>query len=385
MRERFPALVIAPLLPEPPVTGGQKRTLRLLETMERAGLHPQILTADPGEPGVAARLRERGWTVEIVPEPEPTVADRLRQHALRLPSPRLRNVARRFAALAPAAALIQYEHTQSAYYPPPPGVPTVLSLHNLDSAAARSAVRERSGLARLRERNRAAGLRTVERRSFPRADRILCVTEADCAAVRAAGGRALLAPNGVDDDFYAVRTPPSGDVVLFFGHFGYAANAHGVERFAREGWPAVRAAHPHARFAIAGAGMADQLRARLTAIEGVDVLGLVADLPGVLAASRTVVVPIWEGGGTRLKVLEALATGRPVVSTALGASGIGFQDGRDGLLAETPETLAQAVNAVLDGREFTGRQLAEHFRWTETLSGASSYYAEVVARRRSAR
>ena len=78
------------------------------------------------------------------------------------------------------------------------------------------------------------------------------------------------------------------------------------------------------------------LRDRLSAHEGVDVLGLVADLPATLAAARVVVVPIWEGGGTRLKVLEALAAGRAVVSTALGASGIGFQDGRHGLLAETP-------------------------------------------------
>jgi glycosyltransferase involved in cell wall biosynthesis len=101
-------------------------------------------------------------------------------------------------------------------------------------------------------------------------------------------------------------------------------------------------------------------------------------------------VPIWEGGGTRLKVLEALAAGRPVVSTALGASGIGFEDGRHGVLAETPRSLATALAAVLAdpeqastlGRE--GRKLAERFRWKEALSGASAFYAEIVARRRSA-
>ena len=57
--------------------------------------------------------------------------------------------------------------------------------------------------------------------------------------------------------------------------------------------------------------MDEALRARLAAVEGVEVLGLVADLPGALAAARAVVVPIWEGGGTRLKVLEALAAGGP--------------------------------------------------------------------------
>ena len=76
-------------------------------------------------------------------------------------------------------------------------------------------------------------------------------------------------------------------------------------------------------------------------------LGLVEDLPAVLAAARAVVVPIWEGGGTRLKVLEALAAGRAVVSTPLGAEGIGFEDGRHGLLASTAEELGAALATVL--------------------------------------
>jgi glycosyltransferase involved in cell wall biosynthesis len=299
-------------------------------------------------------------------------------------------LAARFAELAPDAALVQFEHTQSAYYAAPPGVPTVLSLHNLDSAVAGSAAKGRRGVARLREQNRAAALRVVERRVLPRADRVLCVSEQDAAAVRGAGGRAILAPNGVDDEFFLVPVLDPGERVLFFGHFGYEANTRGIERFLAEGWPDVRKARPRARLAIAGGGMDEDLRARLRAADGVDVLGLVADLPATLAAARAVIVPIWHGGGTRLKVLEALAAGRVVVSTSLGASGIGFEDGRDGLLAETPAALAGALAAVLAdperasamGRE--GRRLAERFRWKEALSGASSFYAEVVATRRSA-
>ena len=74
------AVVISPLLPDPPVTGGQKRTLRLLETMARAGLHPRILTAERARDGAADRLRARGWTVEIVPEPDPSIVGPARQH-----------------------------------------------------------------------------------------------------------------------------------------------------------------------------------------------------------------------------------------------------------------------------------------------------------------
>jgi polysaccharide biosynthesis protein PslH len=156
---------------------------------------------------------------------------------------------------------------------------------------------------------------------LPRADRVLCVSPDDAAAVRAAGGRPLLAPNGVDDAFFAVPDGAQRETALFFGHFGYDANRRGLERFVAEGWPEVRVRRPRARLAVAGGGLEPALRVRLEATPGVNALGLVEDLPGVLAGVRAVVVPIWEGGGTRLKVLEALAAARPVVSTPLGASG----------------------------------------------------------------
>jgi glycosyltransferase involved in cell wall biosynthesis len=389
VRPPITAAVVTPLLPDPPVTGGQKRTLRLLEAMERAGLRPHLLTTDPGAPGAAERLRARGWKVEIIDEPPPGVVERLRQHAQRLPSPLLRQLAGRFAEVASRSAMVQFEHTQSAYYAAPPGVPSVLSLHNLDAAVARSSARQRTGLAWLREHNRAAALRVVERRALVSADRVLCVSEEDAAAVFSAGGRALLAPNGVDDEFFLTPASDAGERAIFFGHFGYEANRRGVERFLADGWPRVLHLRPQARLAIAGGGMDKALQLRLAQVEGVEVLGLVPDLPGALAAARAVIVPIWEGGGTRLKVLEALAAGRAVVGTSLGVSGVGFEDGRHGLIGESPAELAAALavlladpdRAVAMGAE--GRALAQRYRWPEALAGASALYAQVVSRQRA--
>ncbi len=379
-------MVVCPLLPEPPVTGGQKRTLRLLEAMERAGLRPHVLTADPGAPGAAGALRARGWGVEVVEDAPPTPAERLRQHAARRPSPYLHRLGARVTELGRGAALVQVEHTQSAYYPAPDGVPWVLSLHNLDSAVALGLARglRPGGRAWLQAHNRAAALRAVERRMLPRAHRVLCVSPDDAEAVRAAGGRPLLAPNGVDDAFFAVPAGPGDERALFFGHFGYEPNRRGLERFLRDGWPETRARRPAARLAVAGGGLDEGLRARLAAAPGVDVLGLVDDLPGALAAARAVLVPIWEGGGTRLKVLEGLAAARPVVSTALGASGLEFVDGRHGRLAEDPAGLGAALAALLadPGRAAAlgaaGRELAERFRWPDALAAAESLYAELA-------
>jgi polysaccharide biosynthesis protein PslH len=380
------AAVVSPLLPEPPVTGGQKRTLRLLEAMQRAGLRPHVISPDSVHYDAAERLRERGWCVDIVDGGQQGLAGRARQHLARLPSPMLHELAGRVSEVAASAALVQFEHTQSAYYRAPAGVPHVLSLHNLDSAVAASAARQRrlGGLAWLRAINRAAALRVVERRAFPLADRVLCVSETDAEAVDAAGGRALLAPNGVDDEFFGVPLAQTGERVVFFGHFGYEPNRRGLTRFLAEGWPAVVNAWPEARLAVAGAGLDSGLSARIARARGVEVLGLVPDLPAVLAQARAVVVPIWEGGGTRLKVLEAMAAGRAIVATPLGAEGIGFVSGRHGLLGETPAELAAALVALLSDAPraaalgAAARERAEGYRWPATLAAASALYAAVA-------
>jgi glycosyltransferase involved in cell wall biosynthesis len=98
-----------------------------------------------------------------------------------------------------------------------------------------------------------------------------------------------------------------------------------------------------------------------------------------------IIVPIWRGGGTRLKVLEALATGRPVVGTTLGVSGIGFRDGVHGITCDAPSELANAVAALIDdvtrakalGAE--GRALAERYRWRTCLSPAEDLYRRYAA------
>jgi glycosyltransferase involved in cell wall biosynthesis len=118
--------------------------------------------------------------------------------------------------------------------------------------------------------------------------------------------------------------------------------------------------------------------------ERVDAIGFVDDMAAELAASRLVVVPIWAGGGTRLKVLESLAAARPVAGTGLGVQGVGFEDGRHGLVVDDPAGLARAAAALLAdealARRFAeaGRALAERFRWTRTLAPAEELYVRLL-------
>ena len=384
------AAVICPVLPYPPVGGGHKRTLRLLEAMERAGVTPQIVTTDGSRPDGAAELRGRGWTVEVVEHPPVTVRARVRQHLARRPSPYIPAVAARVRRLvAEGSAFVQVEHTQSAYYEGAlAGTPWVLSLHNVDSELMRSVAREERTLTLswLRASSRWRAMRAVERRAVPRADAVLCVSEADAAAFTPHAREVVVAGNGVDDDFYSVPAEHRGaEQILFFGQYDYAPNAQGIARFLGEGWPIVAAARPAARLRLAGKGMGNALRRLVERSERVEAIGFVEDLAAELAASRLVLVPIWSGGGTRLKVLESLAAARPVVGTPLGVVGIGFEGGQHGAVAETAADLGRAAVELLANHGLAtslaeeGRRLADQFRWTRTMAPAERLYQRLAS------
>jgi glycosyltransferase involved in cell wall biosynthesis len=371
-------------MPHPPTSGGHKRTLRLIEAIARAGGVPHILTVDRGEPGAADELRARGWIVEVLDEAPQSLGSRIRQHIDRRPSPYLRTVAGRLREVASESVFVQFEHTQNAYYWDAIGrTKSVLSLHNVDSQMLASVMRGARGLARVRAANRALSMRSVERRAVPRADVVLTVSEHDRRHFEHRARRVLEVPNGIDEEFFDVPAAlPDGEDVLFFGHLDYLPNELGVWRFVREGWPRLAASRPGARLLVAGKGMSTKLARMLDAEERIVSLGFVPDLVSLLERSRVVLVPLWQGGGTRFKVLEALASARPIVGTPQGVEEIGFVHARHGLLADRPAALADAAAKLLGDRELSrrltleGRALAERYRWTHVLEPVEALYRE---------
>jgi glycosyltransferase involved in cell wall biosynthesis len=113
-------------------------------------------------------------------------------------------------------------------------------------------------------------------------------------------------------------------------------------------------------------------------------MGTVDDLVATMTGARAMLVPIWHGGGTRLKALEALASARPTVGTPLGLEGIGFEPGVHGLSADDPRGLADALVRVLAdealSRQFAAdaRRWAWRLRWSETLAPAKALYEELL-------
>jgi sugar transferase (PEP-CTERM/EpsH1 system associated) len=200
-------------------------------------------------------------------------------------------------------------------------------------------------------------LEAYERRVCRDADRVVAVSEADRAALLALapGLDVTVVPNGVDLDFYrpgSVGPAPALDraALVFTGKMDYRPNVDAVTWFADAVLPLIRRSEPAAHFWAVG----QQPHARLDALSGradVTITGRVPDVRPYIAGAGVFVVPLRIGGGTRLKVLEAMAMGQAIVSTRLGCDGFDFTDGREVRFADAPEEFAAAVVALLRDRQ----------------------------------
>ena len=186
----------------------------------------------------------------------------------------------------------------------------------------------------------------VERRAVQSVDAVLATSEADASVFRGWGARRVeIVPNGVDTTAVTYRAPATGAGLVYLGQFGYRPNEVAAVELVHEVLPRVRERVPEATVTLVGRNAGDGVRA--LAGDHVAVLGEVDSVLPYLHQAGAMVVPLHAGSGTRLKILEAMAAGTPVVSTPLGAAGIDAVDGRHLLLAETPADLAEQVVRVL--------------------------------------
>ena len=150
----------------------------------------------------------------------------------------------------------------------------------------------------------------------------------------------------------SVTFPPLGDgdasepLVLFVGAMGYRPNAQAADSLVQEIWPAVRARVPAARLVIIGVGR-EHTASYHSADQSVTFTGFVDDLQSWYRRARVVCCPIHHGGGTRVKIIEAAAHAKAIVSTRIGAEGLNFEDGREIILRDAPAELAQACVRLL--------------------------------------
>jgi glycosyltransferase involved in cell wall biosynthesis len=223
------------------------------------------------------------------------------------------------------------------------GAPVVLSAHNVESEVM-STLAE-ADPRRFHRRRWAWEARKTERFEVEAARAVAAVaTTSDHDAEvfeRWGAAKVVVVPNGVDTNAIAHRAPPAGAELAYVGHYGYRPNAIAAEELVEQILPRV----PGATVRLVGRNPGPDVE-RLAG-PSVTVTGEVQDPIAELRRARVLVVPLRSGGGTRLKVLEALAAGTPVVSTPFGVAGLDVRDGEQVLIGETAEELAGLATRVV--------------------------------------
>jgi len=247
-----------------------------------------------------------------------------------------------------------------------PKVPVLCDWHNIESEIQGRYAENYSGRLRSVYARRTAQLLRRSEQEFLRlgdAHTVCSERERQVLLALEPTARIAVIDNGVDVAYFShTQRLPAGPRLnlVYVGLMEYHANVDAVTYFAREIWPRVRQLRPELHFVIVGARPRPEV-VILAKQPGITVTGTVEDLRPYYRQALAAVVPLRVGGGTRLKILEAMAAGTPVISTALGAEGLQVKNGEELVLADTPALMANAVAGLYeDSSEW--RRLAENGR-----------------------
>jgi polysaccharide biosynthesis protein PslH len=265
--------------------------------------------------------------------------------------------------------------------------PTVLFQHNVESMLwQRRADTESHPLKRLVTVREARKMLRYERETVARFRHVIAVSDIDRQAMATmTDPRDIhVVPTGVDTHAFRPdrRNENPGPELLFLGSMDWEPNIDAVRYFCESIWPSVRARVPQARFRVVGRQPPPSIQ-RL-AFDSVEIVGRVPSVGEHLQRAAVFVVPLRIGGGTRLKIYEAMGAGKAVVSTTIGAEGLDVTDGRNILLADAPEAFADSVVRLLqnpDERrllEEGALALAARYDWSSIAVQFEEVLATVV-------
>jgi polysaccharide biosynthesis protein PslH len=255
--------------------------------------------------------------------------------------------------------------------------PSILFTHNVEAEIWRRHAETASNpVARRLLAQQWQRMLRFERDALARFDLVLAVSEADSATFERLYPGALRRPvhvvqTGVDTAYF---TPPQEVArrahLVFTGSMDWLPNEDGMQYFVRDILPLIRRAEPEATLSIIGRAPTPAVR-KLAEEAGIEVTGRVDDVRPHVAAGSVYVVPLRIGGGTRLKIFEAMSMAKAVVSTTIGAEGLPVTDGRDIVIADEPAAFADAAvrlirdTAARRGIEQAARRLVvERYDWS---------------------
>ena len=368
-------LFLSPTVPFPLTDGGRIRVFNLLKQIAKKSdvtllaLETQATDAD----GIA-ELRQLGIRVHLVPN-APTlprvsfgtlVKAFLRRQPITVARYNLPAYRQKFRALIADQTfdLIHYEMFHTAQFRTETNLPGVLSQQNVDSAIWRRLCSETvNPFYKFTYWTQQLAFQRYERVLSPKFDAVTCTSDIDAAVFQhhCAEDAIKIIPNGVDVTHYLPDFSSEAPAhLIYIGSMDWYPNEDAVAFFADEVLPRIQEKVPDVAFSIVGGNPSVRVQ-KLAERDGVVVTGRVPEIKPYFAEATVFVVPLRIGSGTRLKILEALAMGKAIVSTTVGAEGLDLRDGEEIFIADEPTAFASAVIRLLTDSQLR-RRIGENGR-----------------------
>lgn len=369
----------------PTTRGGQIRTLELLRQLHRRHEIHYVAFNDPKEPEGLMRASEystKAYPInyQIADKSSPTFLAELMTGLFSTIPVTIRRC-QSADMRAQVERLISEERFDSVicdFLSPAPNIPDlgscVLFQHNVEAVIWKRRT-EHAGdpLRRFYLKLQADRMLRYEGAICRKVQKVIAVSESDADLMREWYGvkQPEAVPTGVDSEYFKSRDAVSPTVdLVFVGSMDWAPNIDGIDWFQREVLPSILLRKPDCSIAIVGRKPPRSIQELADNYAGVQVTGTVPDVRPWLWKSKVSIVPLRVGGGTRLKIFEAMAAGVPVVSTTIGAEGLGARDGDTIRIADSPEDFASACLALLDDavererlRDRALQMVTERYSW----------------------
>jgi glycosyltransferase involved in cell wall biosynthesis len=385
--------------------GGKIRTGNILRGMKGGAFEVTLVSPAPADQGryatdiEAACDRFVSW-----PEQARSRVRRVLALASRLPvaaatdrSVAGQEVVRRALEERPDVVVVDFPHAD-VLMPARIAAAGVMFTHNVEAEIFERHARRERGIRKLVWADQSRKMHRLEQKALRRYGSVVAVSERDRDVLARRYGlpEVEAIDTGVDLDFFAMNGPGSepdpgtdGGTLVFTATMSWAANVEGIHFLLDEVWPRLMAVRPRLRAVIIGrnppAALAEKIRTRRA---DVTLTGFVDDIRPYVAAANVYVIPLFVGSGTRIKAFEAMAMGRPVVSTTLGIEGLDVTDGENFLRADDADGFARAILALLEDRSMRARiagaarrLMEERFSWSRVAAQFEAICSRAAGRK----
>ncbi len=392
-------LFLSPTLPYPLTDGGRIRVFNLLKQIARKNdVSLLALETQPTDTDNIVNIEQLGIEVHLVQNDSTLPSISLNTIFSALFNRQPITVARynvpayrqKFTELLSSDTfdIVHYEMLHTAQFQTESDLPSVLSLQNVDSAIWHRLQDETGNLFyKCAYWSQQRAFQRYERVLSPKFGAVTCTSEVDAAVFEqyCAEGTVQIIPNGVDvTHFSPDYASESSAHLIYIGSMDWYPNEDAVSFFAEEVLPEIQKNVSDVKFTIVGGNPSERVQ-KLAEMKGVVVTGRVPEIKPYFAEATVFVVPLRIGSGTRLKILEALAMGKAVVSTTVGAEGLALQDGKEIFIADEPNPFAEAVTRLLTDPELrieigkNGRARVEQdYDWRNIAEKLQNVYEKLL-------